>query len=147
MKSIFCFTYIFYENVAHCLFISNIFLSEMLSVFWMSIIVCLLIFQLVLWQISSIRKLVTTWSYLLHCGCSAPYEKTYSTYEKWVNILKISKKTSIRDILETKMQSNYNHKTRLIWLLEKMLLMKVTDREFLYFSALWITKNVSFFSL
>lgn len=47
------------------------------------------------------------------------------------NILEISKKTSTRDILETKMQSNYNHKTRLIWLLEEMLPMKVRDREFL----------------
>lgn len=46
-------------------------------------------------------------------------------------MVKISKKTSIRDILETKMQSNNNHKTRLIWLLEEMLPMKVTDREFL----------------
>lgn len=46
-------------------------------------------------------------------------------------MLEISKKTSTRDILETKMQSNYNHKTRLIWLLEEMLPMKVRDREFL----------------
>lgn len=58
--------------------------------------------------------------------------KRYSTYEKQANILEISKKTSIRDILETKMQSNYNHKTRLIWLLEEMLPIKVTDREFLW---------------
>lgn len=47
-------------------------------------------------------------------------------------MLEISKKTSTRDILETKMQSNYNHKTRLIWLLEEMLPMKVRDREFLW---------------
>lgn len=72
-----------------------------------------------------------TWTYLLHSGCSVSYEKTYSTYEKRANILKISKKTSIRDILETKMQSNNNHKIKLICLLEEMLPMKVTDREFL----------------